>query len=288
MEQSVQGEACGETNVTSSNSINRNHDELSINLKTNNMKIPTAFPIPSDSCAAAAVRNLLLNSNQTMTGSPAIVALDDQLKDAKYKCLSDMKASSEQWKNFADVIGASTLIGSDSTEQSSPTPGFLLDGKSSQINSDVSDDVRSGEEMGATAANSSNGFPTTGDVCTVCHGKIRDPYQMAIGGGCSGATNGHASSSDLQCNGSLCNHNGSTFSSTDEEVKKGCMATTTAAAANDPLFSGCLGSWKKNRYLSGNFSVSGDTMEAIVQCLVFLKAFSVRLSLYSSSLLLVN
>lgn len=40
---------------------------------------------------------------------------------------------------------------------------------------------------------------------------------------------------------------------------------------------GYLGSWKKNRNLCGNFSVSGDTMEGIVQCLVFLKAFSVRL-----------
>ncbi|ODN02477.1 Neurobeachin [Orchesella cincta] len=275
MEQSVQGHASGETNVTSSNSINRNHDELSINLKANNMKIPTTFPIRTDSCAAASVRNLLLNSNQgSMTGSPAIVALDDQLKDAKYKCLSDMKASSEQWKNFADVIGASTLISSsDTPELSSPTPSFLLDGKASQINSDVSD-VGSGMETMATATNSGNGFSTTGDVCTVCHGKIRDPYQMAIGGECSSATNGHASSVELQCNRSVCNHNGSTFSAADEELKKGCVATTAAAATNDSLFSGCLGSWKKNRYLSGNFSVSGDTMEAIVQCLVFLKAFS--------------
>ena len=38
---------------------------------------------------------------------------------------------------------------------------------------------------------------------------------------------------------------------------------------------GYLGSLKKNRNLCGNFSVSGDTMEGIVQCLVFLKAFSV-------------
>jgi hypothetical protein len=41
------------------------------------------------------------------------------------------------------------------------------------------------------------------------------------------------------------------------------------------IFSGYLGSWKRNRHLSGNFTVSGDTMEGIVQCLVFLKAFSV-------------
>jgi hypothetical protein len=43
-----------------------------------------------------------------------------------------------------------------------------------------------------------------------------------------------------------------------------------------PILTGYLGSWKRSRYLSGNFSVTGDTMEGIVQCLVFLKAFSVR------------
>lgn len=46
------------------------------------------------------------------------------------------------------------------------------------------------------------------------------------------------------------------------------------AKGKSPVLTG-LGSWKRSRYLSGNFSVSGDTMEGIVQCLVFLKAFSV-------------
>jgi len=46
---------------------------------------------------------------------------------------------------------------------------------------------------------------------------------------------------------------------------------------------GYLGSWKKNRNLCGNFCVSGDTMEGIVQCLVFLKAFSVRKLYFSFS-----
>lgn len=47
-------------------------------------------------------------------------------------------------------------------------------------------------------------------------------------------------------------------------------------AKGSSFLTGYLGSWKRSRYLSGNFSVSGDTMEGIVQCLVFLKAFSVR------------
>ena len=47
-------------------------------------------------------------------------------------------------------------------------------------------------------------------------------------------------------------------------------------AAKTSFIAGYMGSWKRNRYLSGNFTVSGDTMEGIVQCLVFLKAFSVR------------
>lgn len=53
-----------------------------------------------------------------------------------------------------------------------------------------------------------------------------------------------------------------------------------------PVLTGYLGSWKRSRYLSGNFSVSGDTMEGIVQCLVFLKAFSVKY-FYSHHFLLV-
>lgn len=32
---------------------------------------------------------------------------------------------------------------------------------------------------------------------------------------------------------------------------------------------------RKGRHLSGTFCLTGDTMEGIIQCLVFLKAFSV-------------
>lgn len=32
---------------------------------------------------------------------------------------------------------------------------------------------------------------------------------------------------------------------------------------------------KKGRHLTGTFCLTGDTMEGIIQCLVFLKAFSV-------------
>lgn len=32
---------------------------------------------------------------------------------------------------------------------------------------------------------------------------------------------------------------------------------------------------RKGRHLTGTFCLSGDTMEGIIQCLVFLKAFSV-------------
>jgi len=51
--------------------------------------------------------------------------------------------------------------------------------------------------------------------------------------------------------------------------------TKEKAPCKVPVLTGYLNSWKRSRYLSGNFSVSGDTMEGIVQCLVFLKAFSV-------------
>lgn len=34
---------------------------------------------------------------------------------------------------------------------------------------------------------------------------------------------------------------------------------------------------KKGRHLTGTFCLTGDTMEGIIQCLVFLKAFSVSL-----------
>lgn len=33
---------------------------------------------------------------------------------------------------------------------------------------------------------------------------------------------------------------------------------------------------RKGRHLTGTFCLTGDTMEGIIQCLVFLKAFSVR------------
>lgn len=36
---------------------------------------------------------------------------------------------------------------------------------------------------------------------------------------------------------------------------------------------------RKGRHLSGTFCLTGDTMEGIIQCLVFLKAFSVSISL---------
>lgn len=32
---------------------------------------------------------------------------------------------------------------------------------------------------------------------------------------------------------------------------------------------------RKGRHLTGTFSLTGDTMEGIIQCLVFLKAFAV-------------
>ncbi|XP_011140911.1 uncharacterized protein LOC105184065 [Harpegnathos saltator] len=34
---------------------------------------------------------------------------------------------------------------------------------------------------------------------------------------------------------------------------------------------------RKGRHLTGTFCLNGDTMEGIIQCLVFLKAFSVRI-----------
>ncbi|XP_076179762.1 uncharacterized protein LOC143152966 [Ptiloglossa arizonensis] len=35
---------------------------------------------------------------------------------------------------------------------------------------------------------------------------------------------------------------------------------------------------RKGRHLTGTFCLTGDTMEGIIQCLVFLKAFSVRIN----------
>jgi hypothetical protein len=34
---------------------------------------------------------------------------------------------------------------------------------------------------------------------------------------------------------------------------------------------------RRGRHLTGTFCLTGDTMEGIIQCLVFLKAFSVRI-----------
>jgi hypothetical protein len=47
-------------------------------------------------------------------------------------------------------------------------------------------------------------------------------------------------------------------------------------APKRPVLSGFLGGGAKNKHLSGQFCLGGDTMEGIIQCLVFLKAFSVR------------
>ncbi|XP_059484361.1 neurobeachin isoform X4 [Neocloeon triangulifer] len=45
-------------------------------------------------------------------------------------------------------------------------------------------------------------------------------------------------------------------------------------APKRPVLSGFLGGGPKNKHLSGQFCLGGDTMEGIIQCLVFLKAFS--------------
>jgi hypothetical protein len=39
---------------------------------------------------------------------------------------------------------------------------------------------------------------------------------------------------------------------------------------------------RKSRHLSGTFCLTGDTMEGIIQCLVFLKAFSVSLGIHDN------
>lgn len=238
---------------------------------------------------------------------------------------TNINVTSEQCRSFAEAIAASaaaTVNNSDiGGEQKANLSSCLFDEKTAQFVNDISNlssngicstnGTSSSPPPTPTTTTTSFGSSTTIDslqqlsnssgvsllsshVCTVCHGRIRDPYKMTINDGCaSGGINGHATSStSSSSSGALpqCNHNhhcdpsnGSSFSSTaavavaEEELTKGCMSAQTETAVNDPLFSGYLGSWKKNRYLSGNFSVSGDTMEAIVQCLVFLKAFSVRL-----------
>lgn len=55
---------------------------------------------------------------------------------------------------------------------------------------------------------------------------------------------------------------------------------TVAAAGRRALVHASLASavGRKGRHLTGTFCLTGDTMEGIIQCLVFLKAFSVSMS----------
>lgn len=39
---------------------------------------------------------------------------------------------------------------------------------------------------------------------------------------------------------------------------------------------------RRGRHLTGTFCLTGDTMEGIIQCLVFLKAFSVSINMFNS------
>lgn len=69
----------------------------------------------------------------------------------------------------------------------------------------------------------------------------------------------------------------------DKRVKT--IATTSDALANSSQFANHRRAMvqtslstvfgRKGRHLSGTFCLTGDTMEGIIQCLVFLKAFSV-------------
>lgn len=71
----------------------------------------------------------------------------------------------------------------------------------------------------------------------------------------------------------------------DKRVKT--IATTSDALANSSQFASHRRAMvqtslstvfgRKGRHLSGTFCLTGDTMEGIIQCLVFLKAFSVSL-----------
>ncbi|XP_018560828.1 uncharacterized protein LOC108903213, partial [Anoplophora glabripennis] len=40
---------------------------------------------------------------------------------------------------------------------------------------------------------------------------------------------------------------------------------------------------RRGRHLTGTFCLTGDTMEGIIQCLVFLKAFSIRILQFKCS-----
>lgn len=56
-------------------------------------------------------------------------------------------------------------------------------------------------------------------------------------------------------------------------------SAVTAASRSQNSFvqaSLCSVIGRKGRHLNGTFCLTGDTMEGIIQCLVFLKAFSVR------------
>lgn len=45
---------------------------------------------------------------------------------------------------------------------------------------------------------------------------------------------------------------------------------------------------KKGRHLTGTFCLTGDTMEGIIQCLVFLKAFSVSDAIWCVGIIAVK
>lgn len=58
-----------------------------------------------------------------------------------------------------------------------------------------------------------------------------------------------------------------------------CHPTLAAATQSQNAFvqaNLCSVIGRKGRHLTGTFCLTGDTMEGIIQCLVFLKAFSVR------------
>lgn len=57
-------------------------------------------------------------------------------------------------------------------------------------------------------------------------------------------------------------------------------AAAAAAAASQPPPGVAALVRKGRRHLSATFCLAGDTMEGIIQCLVFLKAFSVRCVYY--------
>ncbi|CAH2055984.1 unnamed protein product, partial [Iphiclides podalirius] len=56
----------------------------------------------------------------------------------------------------------------------------------------------------------------------------------------------------------------------------GAGARARGALVHASLAAAPLAPDKKGRHLTGTFCLTGDTMEGIIQCLVFLKAFSTR------------